>query len=101
MKKIISVVLAMVLAAGIMAGCTENGEEGNNMLPGVKADTIGGDVVEANSRFAFEIMKNVYAADGKGNVFLSPASISTALTMALNGAGGDTYKQMREVLGKH
>ncbi len=99
MKKAISIILAALMLAGVMAGCAGDKEGNNGMMPEVKADTIGDDVVEANSRFAFEIMKNVYADDKEGNVFLSPASISTALTMTLNGAAGQTREQMRDVLG--
>ena len=39
------------------------------------------------------------AAEDDGNLMLSPLSASVALTMLLNGADGDTYDQIRDMLG--
>ncbi|MEJ5268399.1 MAG: serpin family protein [Bacteroidales bacterium] len=55
-------------------------------------------IVENNNEFAFEIFKQISASDTLENVFLSPFSISTALSMAYDGAAGNTAKEMRKVL---
>lgn len=50
--------------------------------------------------FALDLTKEMLsetAADE--NLFISPFSVMVALTMALNGAGGDTYAEMADVLG--
>src|SRR5207245_2741722 len=54
-------------------------------------------VVRANTRFALRL----YASMGtvQGNRFVSPFSLSTALTMTAAGARGETLKQMMAVLG--
>lgn len=98
-KKIIVLVLVLSMAIGLIVGCSEDGGNSIVVIPKVKADTIGDDVVQANSQFAFDIFKSVYSTDTDGNVFLSPVSISTALAMTWNGASGTTKKSMAEVLG--
>lgn len=52
----------------------------------------------ANGRFAFDLFHRVAAAEGDGNVFLSPLSVSMALGMTMNGADGETWEGMREAL---
>lgn len=54
-------------------------------------------IVENNNEFAFEIFKKICETD-TSNVFISPLSISTALSMAYDGAAGKTAKEMRTVL---
>jgi serpin B len=53
-------------------------------------------VVEGNNKFALEIYRNLQGREG--NLFLSPYSISTALSMTCEGARGQTEKQMAETL---
>ena len=55
------------------------------------------EVIGAGNRFAFDLLQ---AASRPGdNLFLSPFSASVALGMAMNGAGGETWTQMRDTLG--
>ena len=51
--------------------------------------------VDASNRFAFDLYDK-YSA-GEDNVFYSPYSISTALSMTYEGAGGATAEEMRSV----
>lgn len=54
----------------------------------------------ANSNvFAFDLMRVVNAGQERKNVFVSPLSVSMALGMTMNGAGGATFEEMRETLG--
>ncbi|HUS45663.1 MAG TPA: serpin family protein [Phycisphaerae bacterium] len=53
-------------------------------------------VAEAVNRFAFDLYAKL--KDQEGNLFLSPYSISTALTMTYAGARGTTAEQMDDVL---
>ncbi len=98
-KRIIAIMIAIMLLGTGLAGCSKNGEGSLTNIPKVKADTIGDEVVDANSRFAFDILKAVYSTDTDGNVFLSPASISMALAMTWNGANGNTKEEMAKALG--
>jgi len=53
-------------------------------------------VTEANMAFALDLYGQLKSTPG--NVFFSPYSISTCLTMTYAGARGETEKQMRQVL---
>jgi len=55
------------------------------------------DLSSANSAFAFGLYGTLRTEDG--NLFLSPHSVSAALSMALVGARGETAGQMADVLG--
>jgi len=49
-----------------------------------------------NTKFALDLYQQL--RENPGNLFFSPYSISAALAMTLAGAGGNTLKQMAEVL---
>lgn len=55
------------------------------------------EVIGAGNRFAFALLRE--ASRPADNLFLSPLSASVALGMTMNGAGGETWSQMRDVLG--
>ncbi len=56
------------------------------------------DLTDANGLFALDLFKKINEDDPDGNVFISPFSISTALTMTTNGADSQTLEDMRNVL---
>lgn len=67
--------------------------------PGARAASAEGDaraVVRGNTAFALDLYDRLRAREG--NLFLSPFSASTALTMTLGGARGETEAQMARVL---
>ena len=53
----------------------------------------------ASNQFGFDIFKKLNAEKPDENLFISPLSISSALSMALNGANGQTKAEMLNVLG--
>ena len=55
------------------------------------------EVISAGNRFAFDLLRE--ASSPGDNLFLSPFSASVALAMTMNGAGGETWNQMRDALG--
>ena len=55
------------------------------------------EVIGASNRFAFGLLAQ--ANRPNENLFLSPLSASMALGMTMNGAAGETWNQMRGVLG--
>lgn len=63
-----------------------------------KAYSVDKELVDANTKFAFNIFKELMAEDEGKNIFISPLSISTALTMAYSGAEGATKDAMSETL---
>ena len=56
-------------------------------------------VASANTRFGFKLLQDLRERESGGNIFISPLSISIALTMTYNGAVGETERAMAEVLG--
>jgi len=55
-------------------------------------------LVSANTKFAFNFFRELVIEDKNKNIFISPLSISTALTMTYNGAEGTTKDAMTKVL---
>ncbi|XP_026148557.1 leukocyte elastase inhibitor-like [Mastacembelus armatus] len=53
---------------------------------------------KANTKFSLQLLKKLSEEDKTANIFFSPFSISSALAMVMLGAGGDTAKQISEVL---
>ncbi|XP_077365839.1 serpin peptidase inhibitor, clade B (ovalbumin), member 1, like 3 [Festucalex cinctus] len=53
---------------------------------------------EANTKFFLDLLNKLSYNDKTANVFFSPLSISSALGMVMRGSGGNTEKQMSEVL---
>lgn len=71
------------------------------MLCGCSGDTAGGavetePVVSGNTAFAVDLYRML--AKEPGNLFLSPASLSSALAMTYAGARGETANEMARVL---
>ena len=56
-------------------------------------------VIGAANDFSFALFRRLSAARSDSNVFTSPLSASMALGMAMNGAAGTTYDEMRATLG--
>lgn len=56
------------------------------------------ELVNANNTFGFQIFKRLHQESPGDDIFISPLSISTALTMVLNGAGGQTKTDIRQTL---
>ncbi len=55
-------------------------------------------LVEANLTFSFDLFRRLYPDDAAENSVVSPASISMALAMTYQGAGGETREAMAEAL---
>ena len=93
-NKIYTIVLVLGFS---LAGCSNR----------VESDPVPGDIVmtqkslqlvSADNSFTFSLFKKL--PDSKGhNVMVSPLSISLALSMALNGAEGDTKSSIISALG--
>src|SRR5947208_964940 len=56
------------------------------------------ELATASNEFALKLY-DLLTRDNSNNVFYSPLSIHTAFTVLLNGASGNTEKELREALG--
>jgi serine protease inhibitor len=113
MKKRLCLLLCLALAVSLLAGCnTKPAQADPNDTPANKAEQNNGgqntgfdpnkiskEVVAGNTRFAFDIFKQLNQEDGGQNIFISPFSISTALTMTYQGAATSTKEAMAKTLG--
>jgi len=98
-KKIIQLPVVFLLFAVAVMSCSKNEDE----LPtepvtiDLTQDQIA--LIESGNEFAFDIFRRVLAGSGTNeNIMISPLSISYALSMALNGAAGETHDAMMEAL---
>ena len=62
------------------------------------ADFTDNALSEANAKFGFKLLAELYNQNPRTNVFISPLSISIALTMTYNGAAGETKQEMAKAL---
>jgi serpin B len=63
------------------------------------AAEVDPELITANTGFALNLFDELCADSPESNVFISPLSISTALTMAYSGSDGTTEEAMRTTLG--
>ena len=87
MKRIAATLILMVL----VAGCTsvQMADDSKATEEGVQS------VVDANNQFALELYSRIKGDDG--NIFFSPYSVSTAFSIAYEGARGETAEEMQSV----
>ncbi len=98
-KKIIHLPVVFLLYSIVLMSCSKN----EDALPtepvtiDLTQDQIA--LIESGNEFAFDIFRRVLAGSGTNeNIMISPLSISYALSMALNGAAGETRDAMMETL---
>ncbi|MFH1978118.1 MAG: serpin family protein [Candidatus Aenigmatarchaeota archaeon] len=106
-KNLLSVL--MIVAVVVISGCTTQLEPTPTPEPiptpepapepeiiNQKQVTLANGVIEANSLFASDIYDKYKSEDG--NLFFSPYSISSALSMTYEGAKGQTAEEIQAVL---
>lgn len=95
MKRLIPVLLVVFLSLTVLTGCTSGSFTGSQK---VDLDKLSPDVIRGNTEFAFDLFKELNGEDREQNIFISPLSIATALTMTYQGAGSTTREGMAEAL---
>jgi len=99
----ISIILLGILVsfAILFVGCenTDNPNPNNN-VPELRSITESEAlVIENSNNFSFDLFSRINAEHQNENIFISPFSITTALSMTLNGANGETLEAMKNTLG--
>ena len=74
--------------------CVAQGQTGGPL----RIDRGAEPIVKSVNLFAFDIFKEVTASDDRANILISPYSISVALGMTFNGAGGATRDSIAATL---
>ena len=96
MRKII-VAMASVALMGIHSTCEKQPGEPDLIPKSFTLTEAATQAIQSSNDFGIELFTKVAETDKK-NLMLSPLSASTALTMLLNGCGGDTYTQLQGTL---
>lgn len=95
MKKSIIVFLSFVM---LFSACREETPEPGKFRE-IVLDEKSAQIVEAENEFGFELFRKIFASETEyENIMVSPFSVSLALAMTYNGAGGETKKAMEETL---
>ena len=91
----------LVSIAIVFVSCEKNDNpDPNNNVPNLRSITESENlVIEAANNFSFDIFSRINSEHQSENIFISPFSISTALSMTLNGANGPTLEAMKNTLG--
>lgn len=107
MLKFKAKILKLSMAFLVIAGCNNpiqsdvNGFTKKNFPPLTGSDTqITSDskIVSANNKFGFKLFSELLKKDKDKNIFISPPSVSFALSMTYNGASVTTKDDMAKVL---
>ncbi len=110
-SKLVSILAILVMImflfnAALLTACAgkEDGETAEVEEVSIEeSDKLAGsadkNLVDANTGFGFNILRELTAEDEDSNVFISPLSILLALAMTYNGSVGETNLSMAEALG--
>ena len=89
---------AGVAIAASACSCSKNTNPEPDMTPkNITLTAMAPQAIESSNEFGIGLFTKVTESENK-NLMLSPLSASTALTMLLNGCGGDTYTQLQGAL---
>lgn len=92
----------LALFSLIPASCGQDDhEEGPDKIKKAEPIVLKSEYLNKASQdntFAFDLLKTTVPAVSKPNVFVSPLSVSMALSMTLNGAKGETAEEMFQAL---
>ncbi|HEX2921217.1 MAG TPA: serpin family protein [Bacteroidales bacterium] len=105
MKNIFKSGLLLTILVSLVAllSCEKNGSSDQSLDPGnplnISTEIYQKEVIDSANKFAFDLFAPILA-DQKGmdNIMISPFSISSALSMTLNGASGETFIAMKKAL---
>lgn len=91
-------IIVYLLAFAALSSCSkDNGREPDLTPENLDLTAKGAEVIANSNEFGVELFTKVALAEDK-NFMLSPLSASAALTMLLNGCGGETYDQLKATL---
>ena len=96
----LTVLLGLLVA---LSSCEKNSGKDQNDDPGnpikVSTEIYQKEVIDSANKFAFDLFKLILPNAGESeNVMISPFSISSALSMTLNGAASKTFDDMKSSL---
>jgi serpin B len=99
MKNNVLIFFAAALIFSFADSCSKSdSKEEINLKPkSITLTAVAPQAIQSSNEFGVELFTRVCEAENR-NLMLSPLSASTALTMLLNGCGGDSYSQLQGTL---
>lgn len=97
MKSILVLILVLIFSSMTVFACS-SGDDFENVNEGITKTDEYDNIIRANKDFAFDIFKSITNDEKDKNVFISPISLTFALSMVYNGAGGQTAGNMSETM---
>jgi len=98
MKRNMIFFLTGLAAIALVISCSKDDISEPNLTPkSLSLTAIAPQAIQSSNEFGIGLFTKVAGTDDQ-NLMLSPLSASTALTMLLNGCGGDTYNQLQGTL---
>jgi len=92
------IILTGLAASGVAGSCSKSDNQEQDMTPKtITLTSAAPQAIKSSNEFGIALFTKVAREESK-NLMLSPLSASTALTMLLNGCGGDTYTQLHGTL---
>ena len=93
--------VAVTVAAPLMISCEKSSQQDLPTEPvTISTEPYQKEIIDSANTFALGLFSSTLDdVKGSGNVLISPFSVSTALSMTLNGAAGQTFQDMRRTLG--
>lgn len=92
--------LSKLALAAALAGCESTSGSGGPLAELPRPLTSSEEsLIRASNGFAFGLLREGSRRDSLDNFFISPLSASMALGMTMNGARGETFREMRQTLG--
>lgn len=111
MKRTLALLLAAALGLGLLSGCAQASAAKELTAPKLSVNPSNSEEVNgALADFGLELLKKTRDANGETamnsdmdhvpfSTLVSPLSVALALSMAANGAAGNTLAQFQDVLG--
>jgi serpin B len=92
--------LLFILLIQFATACNKDnpGKENPTAVP-IELTAKAAEVIQNSNAFGIDVFRAVAADDTDVNLMISPLSASAALTMLLNGCDGETYNQIKNMLG--
>ncbi|NOY37649.1 MAG: serpin family protein [Chlorobi bacterium] len=92
------IMISAIWVAMVITGCSKtNPGPADGPVP-LNISEKSKQIISADNRFGFELFNKILKTDSSENLMISPFSVSTALSMTLNGADGQTLEDMKQVL---
>ena len=97
MKRLLNNILIFSIAL-VFYTCSSNGDCDCDIPELRELSVTEESIIESSNNFSFDIFSRMNQADPNSNIFISPLSISIALSMTANGAAGDTKAVIKAAL---